>query len=56
MELLIKDAIKIEKKLGITLTKLIDDEEFDDSEVDYTSSSSDGYTLGDVFFTRKKKK
>lgn len=52
LELTIQDAMKIEKEHDIVLTQ----EALDDNDVDLEqfTSKSGGYTLGDVFFKRKK--
>ncbi|MHA1895918.1 MAG: helix-turn-helix domain-containing protein [Promethearchaeota archaeon] len=70
MELTIKDALKIEHKYDIKLTKLIDEDEEEEEDLEPELFNKENYlgagtidrsndgelTLGDVFLTRKKKK
>ncbi len=53
-DLLIKDAIKIEKKYKVSLTGVIAEDDFDDSLL--MKGSGSGYTLADAAFKRKKGK
>lgn len=52
LEMTIPDAMKIEKEYEIKLTQEPSDD--DDFDLNQFQSGSGGYTLGDVFFKRKK--